>query len=298
MTARPRHGRGTVRASRRHRADRLPSPRSYPRSRDEHARAGPARSSRTKASTKPRNPRPSRSPRPLDGVRSRTPTHRRAPATPARASTSSISSASVPVGPATERGARLVVARPRPADRRDLVLGDVRAGSTRSAAARPRSSRRQRIEPRTAARCAHGVAAQPATFADATSSASSLTSVAHTSTSGSSASSASAIAPEPVPRSATPCLGRPVDEAEPPSDATQADAHRLVERDLDDHSVSGRGISTRGSTRRSSPRNDHAPSTYCNGSPRRAARPCRRSRDAARARRQSRPRCRATRRRA
>ena len=72
-------------------------------------------------------------------------------------------------------------------------------------------------------------------LARATSSASALTSVAHTTTSGSSASSASAIAPEPVPRSATAADGSASTSDESRRrDAPQPAPLGLLERDLDD----------------------------------------------------------------
>ena len=125
----------------------------------------------------------------------------------------------------------------------------------------------------------------PARFARATASASSLTSVAHTSASGSSASSASAIAPEPVPRSATrraSARRRPAEVGAAPGAARAARASSIATSH--DLSVSGRGISTRRSTSRSSPRNDHEPSTYCSGSPatRRSTSSCERAHGARR----------------
>ena len=91
------------------------------------------------------------------------------------------------------------------------------------------------------------VAAQPATLARATSSASWLASVAQTTTSGNSASRASAIAPEPVPRSAT-AKRRSAPRASelPATDPPQPAALGLLERDL--HDLLGLGA-----------RDEHAP---------------------------------------
>ena len=106
----------------------------------------------------------------------------------------------------------------------------------------------------------------PARFARATTSASSLTSVAHTSASGSSAASASASAPVPVPRSATAkAVAAPAQGSGGPRRAPSRSTSSIASSAV--VSVSGRGIRTRGSTSRSRPRNDHEPSTYCSGSP-------------------------------
>ena len=107
---------------------------------------------------------------------------------------------------------------------------------------------RQRVEPRARAPMRTRVAAHPATFADATASASSLTSVAQTSTSGNSAFERERDRARAGTEVGDVRSGRAVERGTPRRPRVSPSRSASSSATSTTHSVSGRGISTRRST--------------------------------------------------